>query len=464
MEGSSSASPPAVSTAELAAQITELAGHLNAANRRWLGLIAEFDRRRGWSDSLTRSCAHWLNWQCGIDMGAAREKVRVAHALEQLPLIGAAMARGELSYSKVRALTRVACAATEQVFLSIALHGTAHHVETIVRQYRRATEAAELSREAQQQAGRRVSWFWDEDGSLVLKARLPAESGLLLLRALEAAAANVPLPDDSNGRSLPASRTECGCADPDCRGNVSAETSETVPLAARRADSLGVIAESFLAHGPEALNGGERQQIVVHVDQAALRSAAPGRCAMDDGPAIAVETARRLACDSSVVTIVDDDHGNPLDVGRRTRSIPPALRRALESRDRGCRFPGCTHTRFVDGHHVRHWADGGDTKLSNLVSLCRFHHRQVHEGRVLVERLDDGAWSFVKPSGQALVSAAPQHTRPLDLVAVNRAHGLEIDPRTAATRWRGERLDHVWAIDVLMQRASRGNVSAETSA
>ena len=463
MEGSSSGSPTTVSTAELAAQITELAGHPNAANRRWLALIAEFDRRRGWSDSLTRSCAPWLNWQCGIDMGAAREKVRVAHALEQLPLIGAAMARGELSYSKVRALTRVACAATEQVFLSIALHGTAHHVETIVRQYRRATEAAELSREAQQQAGRRVSWFWDDDGSLVLKARLLAESGLLLVRALEAAAADVPLPDESTIRSPATGRTQCGCADPGCRGNVSAETSGTVPLTARRADALGVIAESFLAHGAEALNGGERQQIVVHVDQAVLRSAASGRCAMDDGPAIPVETARRLACDSSVVTIVDDDKGNPLDVGRRTRSIPPALRRALESRDRGCRFPGCTHTRFVDGHHVRHWADGGETKLTNLVSLCRFHHRQVHEGRVLVERLDDGAWRFVKPSGEALVSAAPQHTWPLDLVAANHAHGLAIDPRTAATRWRGERLDHVWAIDVLMQRAGRGNVAAETS-
>jgi len=194
MEGTSSGPPATVSTAELAAQITELAGHLNAANRRWLALIAEFDRRRGWSDSLTRSCAHWLNWQCGIDMGAAREKVR--------------------------ALTRVAGPATEQVFLSIALHGTAHHVETIVRQYRRATEAAELSREAQQQAGRRVSWSWDDDGSLVLKARLPAEAGLLLMRALEAAAADVPLPEDLRLRAGSANHSDCGC-----HGNVSPETS-----------------------------------------------------------------------------------------------------------------------------------------------------------------------------------------------------------------------------------------------
>ena len=206
MDGTSSVPRPAVSTADLAAQITELAGHLNAANRRWLALIAEFDRRKGWVDSVTQSCAHWLNWQCGINLGAAREKVRVAHALEKLPLIGAAMARGELSYAKVRALTRVACEATETAFLSIALHGTAHHVETIVRQYRRATEAAELSREARQQAGRSITWHWDDDGSLVLKARLPAEAGTLLLRALEAAEADAPFPSTDLATTFPRKR------------------------------------------------------------------------------------------------------------------------------------------------------------------------------------------------------------------------------------------------------------------
>ena len=185
-----------LSTPELEARITELAGHLNAANRRWLALIAEFDRRKGWSDGLTQSCAHWLNWKCGIDMGAAREKVRVSHALEQLPSIGAAMGRGELSYSKVRALTRVACPATEQLLLMIALHGTAHHVETIVRQFRRVQESAEMSREARQQANRGLTYSYDDDGSLVLKARLPAETGAIVLGALEAAMRDLPLPND----------------------------------------------------------------------------------------------------------------------------------------------------------------------------------------------------------------------------------------------------------------------------
>ena len=467
MEGTSSGTHCAVSTRELAAQITELCGHLNAANRRWLALIAEFDRRKGWSDSLTQSCAHWLNWQCGIALGAAREKVRVAHALEKLPLIGAAMSRGELSYSKVRALTRVACETTESTFLSIALHGTAHHVETIVRQYRRATETAELSREASKQAGRQVTYYWDDDGSLVLKARLPAEAGLLILRALEAADADLPLP----APDVPAGTWRPG-------QQPATLATERLPCAARRADALGVLAESFLAHGAEVLSGGERHQIVVHVDQSTLRQHAPGPCAIDDGPAIPVETARRLACDSSVINVVEDEAGEPLDVGRRTRSIPPALRRALNARDRGCRFPGCTHTRYVDGHHVHHWADGGETKLTNLVSLCRFHHRQVHEGRIAIERLDDGAWRFGKPGGDSFISAAPGRTWPLDmrspadvsggdgteLAAAHRELGVTIDAATAATRWRGERMDHVWVMDVLMQRweRSRGNVAAAT--
>jgi Domain of unknown function (DUF222)/HNH endonuclease len=358
-----------ISTSELEAQITELVGHLNAANRRWLALIAEFDRRKGWHDGLTRTCAHWLNWKCGIDMGTAREKVRVAHALERLPSIGASMGRGELSYSKVRALTRVACPATEALLLNIALHGTAHHVETVVRQFRRVQEAAEMSREARQQANRRLTCSYDHDGSMVINARLPAEIGAVVISALDAAMSDFPLPRLGN--------------------DVSAETvAEDRPsTSARRADALGVLAESFLKNGPEALSGGERHHIVVHVDSESLQARAAGRCELDDGPAIPVETARRLSCDASVVKILEDSEGEPLDVGRKTRTIPPSLRRALKSRDKGCVFPGCTHKRYVDGHHIHHWAEGGETKLSNLVSLCRTHHRG-HERHALARRTD----------------------------------------------------------------------------
>ena len=434
-----------VATPDLIDQIAELAGHLNAAQARWLALIAEFDRREAWAEWGVKSCAHWLNWKCGLDLGAAREKLRVAHALEQLPRITSAMAAGSLSYFKVRAMTRVADTVTEEYFLNVALHGTAHQVEKLVRAFRRAKESQELSREAQQQARRSLSWFHDEDGSLVIKARLPAESGAVFLKALQAAETALPPPD------------------------VSAETaSEPIQSrAASRADALALMAEGFLASDQQAFSGGDRQQIVVHVDAQTLRHGHAGRCELEEGPGIAAETARRLACDASLVVLIENEQGEPLNVGRKTRTIPPALRRALRSRDQGCRFPDCTHTRFVDGHHVQHWAQGGETRLSNLVSLCRFHHRLLHEGRVVVQVLDDGAFRFVRPDGQSFDSPAPGGPRQLDwmqLVVAHQARHIDVSPRTAVSRWQGESLDYGLAVEGLLQRANRAeNVSAETS-
>ena len=154
-----------------------------------------------------------------------------------------------------------------------------------------------------------------------------------------------------------------------------------------------------------------------------------------------MQTARRLACDASLVQIVEDAFGRTLDVGRKTRSIPPAIRRALQSRDRACRVPGCTHTRYLDGHHIQHWADGGATRLSNLVLLCRFHHRQVHEGRIDVRVLDDGVLRFVDAQGRAIEVATPVRGHPEQIVVAHAEAGLGIDPGTAVTRWAGERMD-----------------------
>ncbi|MBX5461740.1 MAG: DUF222 domain-containing protein [Steroidobacteraceae bacterium] len=429
--------------AQLEAEITELAGHLNAAQHRWLVLIAEFDRRNGWAEAGCLSCAHWLNFKCGIALGAAREKVRVAHALEQLPKISAAMSRGELSYSKVRALTRIACPETEDTLLMIALHGTAHHVERIVQQFRRAKEAEELSREAQQYAGRCFSYFHDSDGSLVLKARLPADVGALVIKALDAAVNEMHAPD------VPA---ETGSG-----RHAGADSSDRPSWAVQRADALGVLAESFLKHGAQSLSGGERQQIIVHVDATTLRDGTAGRCEIEHGPSLPAETARRLACDSAVVRLLEDKDGEPLNVGRRTRSIPPALRRALQARDRGCRFPGCTHTRFVDAHHVQHWAQGGETRASNLVLLCRRHHRFVHEGGVQIQVLDDGAFRFVKPDGQTLDSVPPQRPSAWTQLAIQHEQaGLTVHPGTAVTRWSGESVDYGLAVGVLLAAAKRG--------
>lgn len=444
MDGSLPPPEAALPMRELEARITRLAGHLNAAQHQWLALIAEFDRREGWVDWATHSCAHWLNWKCGIDLGAAREKVRVAHALEALPRISAAMARGELSYSKVRALTRVADAGTEEALLSIARYGTAHHVEKLVRGFRRAKEAAELTRAASQQATRSLHWHTDHDGSLVIKVRLPAETGAVFIKAIEGAREALPRPD------------------------VSAETfpSNSQRFAAERADALGAVAESYLVHGAAALPGGDRQQVVVHVDLDTLRDEAAGRSELEDGPALPAATLRRLACDASVVSIIEDAGGEPLSVGRKTRSIPPALRRALNARDRGCRFPGCSHTRYVDGHHIHHWANGGETKLGNLVLLCRFHHRLVHEGRVQVQVLDDGGFRFLRADGVVIDGATrpgPQPVSWCNLVDANALAGLCIDEETAVTSWRGESMDYGYAVQSLLQRMDRGgDVSAET--
>jgi hypothetical protein len=435
-------SVPSLSISDLADEITLLAGHLNAANYRWLKLIAEFDRRKGWSDWATQSCAHWLNWKCGIDMGAAREKVRVARALESLPKIAAAMERGELSYSKVRALTRVATEATEEDLLMIARHGTAQHVENLVRHFRRALDAEELGREARQQKNRSVTYSYDDDGSLILKARLPAEIGAMVLKALDVAMEQMPESSDD-----PAAEVV----------DVSAAT-PTVKWAraARRADALGAIAESFVQHGLNAMSGGDKHQIVIHVSAETLRHASVGRCEIEDGAGISAETCRRIACDCSLVHITEDENGNPLDIGRKTRSIPPALRRALNARDKGCRFPGCCNTKFVDGHHIQHWANGGETRLGNLVSLCRFHHRQVHEGGVTIHVLDDGAFRFFRSNGDSLDSIAPGHTQPLSdrphLPALHVRNHIRINAQTAVTKWAGESMDYGLGVQVLLQR------------
>lgn len=288
-----------------------------------------------------------------------------------------------------------------------------------------------------------------------------------MLKALDAALPEVSLSAVSAETLIEASRAarEGGLVRVDGRPGLSA----------RRADALGVVAESVLKHGLETLGGGERHQIVVHVDVETLKHSSAGRCELEDGPALPVESARRLACDASVVTLIENEQSEPLNIGRKTRTIPPAIRRALNSRDRGCRFPGCTHQRFIDGHHIQHWADGGHTNLANLVSLCRFHHRLVHEGAVVVQVLDDGALRFLKPNGESLESTASGHTRPLGdwsaLVATHRHDLVHIDEHTAATRWRGETIDYGLAIEVLLQRARRmdrasqpANVSAETCA
>ncbi|HET9768137.1 MAG TPA: DUF222 domain-containing protein, partial [Thermoanaerobaculia bacterium] len=339
----------------LGERIALLSAQIQAATYQLLVLIRDFDAREGWGCGF-RSCAHWLNWRTGLDLGAAREKVRIARALASLPAISGAMERGELSFSKVRALTRVATPATESELLIFAKAGTAAHVEALVRSFRRADRLAEMEQEQRSFAGRYLRLHTDEDGMVVVQARLAPEVGAAFAKAL--AAAGDRMRETTAGESA---------------------DGEAASAEQRRADALGLVAESALAAGLDPGTRSDRYQVVLHVDAEALtREGGEGSLSLETAGHVSAETSRRIACDAALVAMRHDADGRTLDVGRRKRTVSPALRRALVHRDRGCRFPGCG-LRLCDAHHVEHWADGGRTKLDNLVLLCRRHHRAVHE-------------------------------------------------------------------------------------
>lgn len=408
METAESPDLAALSLRELEAELATLASHLYAGTCRWLELVAEADRRGGWAESGCGSCAEWLAWRCALTPRAAREHVRVARRLPELPLIHGAFGRGELSYAKVRALTRVATAENEEELLELARVFTAAQLERTVRAYRRVTTAE--ARELQEDAY--LSVFWEDDGSLAIHGRLAPEDGAMFLRALDTM--RDALWKQAGGSAEPRPARQ-----------------------ASNAEALIAVAEAALADADADRPGDERYQVVVHVDEGVLSHDGEGGCALDDGSAIAPETARRLACDASVVRN-----------GRKTRAIPPTLRRALRARDRGCRFPGCENRRFLDAHHVHHWARGGPTTLGNLVLLCRRHHRLVHEGGYGVDRQG----RFYYPWGQPF-PAVPRLPRgdPDELVERNRPLGIDADTCESGT---GDPLDVGYAVDVLISRIS----------
>ena len=447
-------------------QIAELAAHIHAATYRLLVLIREFDQKDGWDRSF-KTCAHWLSWRTGITLGPARERVRVARALEHLPLLSGMMQRGELSYSQARALTRVATPENEETLVDFARHGTASHVESMVRAWRRVDRAEDECRERERYRTRELSVFLDEDGMYVIRGRLDPEVGALLLRALEAGS------EALYGRSS---------------GNAGADAEEPVMGPQRRADAIGLLAERALRSGleedGEVIGRADRFQVVMHVDAETLAESAgspvsagsagsppnPSADTLDDALHVPAGTSRRIACDAGRVIMSHAADGSVLDVGRKSRTVPPAIRRALDHRDGGCRFPGCGN-RFCDAHHIKHWADGGETRLDNLVLLCRRHHRAVHEEGFGVELVENAGGCgrgrgrqgrreprrdelrFYWPDGRPFPQVPQAPRLPVDPVAAledhNRTLGIRIDPETTTPHWTGERFDLGWAIHTL---------------
>ena len=565
-------------------RIAELSARIHAATWELLSLIRQFDERNGWAGCT--SCAEWLGWRTGLEPGAAREHVRVARALADLPKLSGAMRRGRVSYSKMRAVTRVATPETEDDLLNVALSGTAAHVEKIVRAWRRVDRLAEQAEDRRRHETRSLRTWVDENGMMVVRGCLSPEVGAVVRRALEAAC--------DQARGAVAADATAAAAD---GASVPGAGAETPSLAQRQADALGVIAECALSCGLDRGTAGDRYQVVVHVDAEALTEApdvpagtsamaASGSAPRAGGPAsegtpaagsrspghddrrthaaerapaapagsqghgdpssvpagtsataslvpgrrgagretravavrrqpgpfmgqadtperaapsqrsqapcpgprpaastpagrrqtvleeaggihISAETARRLACDAATVAMQHGPGGENLAVGRRTRTISPALRRALNARDRECRFPGCRNVR-VDAHHIVHWAHGGATALDNLVLLCRRHHRAVHEEGFRVTLDAAGNVAFARPDGRPLpeAPAPPDWTgRPLAPVwARLEREGISIDPDTLTPDWRGERLDLDWVIHQLWRPRPPAEATCERQA
>src|SRR5438132_10629932 len=315
--------------------------------------------------------------------------MRVARALVEIPAVTEAFGRGELSYSKVRAITRIASPSNEGNLVELARAGTASHVDKVVSAFRRSVALNDESAEARHE-GRYARWFHDDEGSLVMQVRLAPEDAEVVRSALVAASENVPA------------------------GTLSAEQ--------RRADALVAMAKTVLA--TEGHRVPARPEVMVHVDAAVLAHDDPaGRCELEDGCALAPETARRLACDAAIIPLLEHD-GEPLSIGRKTQSIPPAIRRALKARDGCCRFPGCGLAGYLQAHHITFWAKGGETSVTNLLLLCWFHHRAVHEGGYRIERDAFDRLVFRRPTG-TWVDAPPVELTS-DVVELNRQLGLVI--------------------------------------
>lgn len=416
----------------LEVEVRSLSARAAAAMCWFLLAVAEYDRRQAFEAWDCHDMASWLVWKCGICPVTAREHVRVARSLTQFELVRRRFSEGRLSYSQVRAITRAATTESEEMLVGLAEVSTAAQLEKITRAYRRSTRAADDDENARNQR-RYLRWHFDDDGNLVGTFCLPAETGAAIAAAIDARVERDRVAD----ADVEASRD---------------------PYSAVRAD---VLAELVAAGA--GVPDGEGQQpdyvVSVIVDEAALTNHRDGECAGDggdhrsgdrchlaDGPGLADQTVRRIACNSPTVRVVESDGGAVLDVGRRTRRIGRRLRHALDQRDHGCRFPGCSR-RGVQAHHITHWADGGPTRLDNLVSLCWRHHRRVHEAGYHITLQADGTVHVVHPDGRTLTPT---------VAAADPDHAVTawLPPDPYLPDWDGTRLDLATTIDCLIQTAA----------
>lgn len=433
-----------------------LAARIAAAECEFLELLAEFDTRQGWGASGMKSTAHWLSWRTGIRLGVARERVRVARSLGCLPLVREAFAAGRLSYSKVRAVSRVATPPTEPELVEVALGATGAQLERIVRSWRRCLVAETAASSHARRTWRRHE---DDDGSVVYTLRVAPEDAQLVDAAVDAARKQVCDPD---GRPVETPEEQV----------LGAELTGEPPTHRAGADALVIIADSFLRLS-DAQQGetGQATAVVVHADLAALEAAAqlagdaaarlavtsgeqldeqidgtsveqrsaatrPPGCTTESGQPLSPSTVLRMMCGSPTQLLVHAADGRPLDLGRSRRHASGRQRRALHVRDGSCRFPGCSQRHRLIPHHVTWWSRHGPTDMANLVLLCPTHHRAVHELGYAVVALGAGRFRFHRPDGVRLPHAGDR--------SANLAVGVTavpVGPTTITPTWGGDRLD-----------------------
>ena len=425
-----------VSTERLEAEVQTLAGHLAAATCRWLLMVAELDRREAWRSWEVASMAHWLSWKCGVSLTAGRDHVRVARALEYLPLVREKFACGALSYSKARALCRlVSLREMEADLVGTAEVATAAQLDRIAAGYRKAQHFADPDRD--QRNHERHDWnvVTDDDAMSTLKIKAPSDVIAEIVAAVDAAV----------------------------KQEVPADAAEKRQ---RRVDALAVIARHYLqpdATQPVPTTIVVREEPGVAPAQPEASDAAPmdsdaGTVPEPDlvpparmhGLPITRSAYERLRCDASIATeqVLPDGSvaRSPL-----TSAIPRRIRRAVRQRDMNtCRWPGCTHSAHLHIHHIVYRVQCGRHTISNLVSLCSHHHTVVHLGLWTLTGDANGRLLITGRDGRVLreVDEPVKPATPRQLVRANRRGGLGIDERTISGAYN-EPLHLHWAVAVI---------------
>jgi hypothetical protein len=420
----------------LGEEIATFATRIDIAEHALLTRLRIFDAHEAWGNQGARTCAEWLSWRTNLSIKAAREKVRVARALGSLPKIDELFGRGELSYSKVRAITRAATAQSEQHWIDVALHASASQIEKLARAYQRVM-GDEASRDPMDlpQDQRRFVRRSDTAGGMVrIEMQLTPEEAAVVWSAMNSALDQAPAGASS--------------ATPQCPDRRRLELEE------QRASAVVDLAQAYLQHQPRTL-GSSYEMVVITTPDHLQRGPDGVGGYLPDGTPVPLHIARMLACDGARVDVTLGRDGELLDVGRRTRAIPSAIGRALWLRDGGCRVPGCGRTRHMHAHHIKPWAEGGPTRLSNLVLVCSGHHRMIHEGR-LESRICEGKIVFVDGRGRAMPAVASKGAGEglEELERFLRDTDLYIDASTAPT-WDGRRVGIAEALDWMLL-AERG--------